>query len=132
MQVKPVVRPRPCLPYNIWRIDNRLRLAATPPELRHPVSEYFRRNFSITTSGHFCTPSLLAAIALLGDDRVMFSVDYPFEDMAQAAIWFDGLDLPDGQWRSIAHDNAVVLLGLRDLLPAIPAGRGAASGLSSR
>jgi 2,3-dihydroxybenzoate decarboxylase len=103
------------LPYNIWRIDNRLRLAATPPELRHPVSEYFRRNLSITTSGHFCTPSLLAAAAIVGDDRVMFSVDYPFEDMSEGATWFDGLDLPADQWRRIARDNAVRLLGLRNL-----------------
>lgn len=106
------------LPYHIWRIDNRLRLAATPTQLQRSVTEYFMGNFSVTTSGHFCTPSLLAAAAILGDDRIMFSVDYPFEDISEAAAWFDGLDLPAEQRRRIARDNAVALLGLRDLLSA--------------
>jgi predicted TIM-barrel fold metal-dependent hydrolase len=45
----------------------------------------------------------------------MFSVDYPFEDMSEGAAWFDRLDLPADQWRRIARDNALRLLGLRNL-----------------
>lgn len=103
------------LPYHLWRIDNRLGLAAHRVPARRTVTEYFQRNFSITTSGHFSTPSLLAAIALVGADRVLFSVDYPFEEMKHGAEWFDGLGLPGDQWRRIARDNAVALLGLGDL-----------------
>ncbi|HEY2075227.1 MAG TPA: hypothetical protein VGH53_02720 [Streptosporangiaceae bacterium] len=50
------------------------RKAYPPPPRRLTnvrLSEYFKRNISITASGHFCTSSLLAAIAVHGEDRVM-------------------------------------------------------------
>jgi 2,3-dihydroxybenzoate decarboxylase len=100
------------LPYDIWRIENRLSRAADKPGLARPVSAYLRENFYITTSGHFCTPSLQATIETVGVDRVMFSVDYPFESVEQAATWFDTLELGDGDQRAIASANATQLFGL--------------------
>jgi 2,3-dihydroxybenzoate decarboxylase len=94
------------LPYDIWRVENRLSRAADKPELARSVSAYLRENFYITTSGHFCTPSLHAAIETLGVERVMFSVDYPYESAEQATTWFDTLELDVGDQRAIASDNA--------------------------
>ena len=48
-----------------------------------------RENLHTTTSGNYHTPSLLGAMLELGSDRVMFSSDYPFERMPDAADWFD-------------------------------------------
>jgi gamma-resorcylate decarboxylase len=100
------------LPYNIWRIENRMLKAADRVDLARPLSAYLRENFWVTTSGHFCTPSLQAALATMGEERVLFSVDYPYDEMPQGAAWFDGLDLPAELHRRIGRDNAARLLSL--------------------
>ena len=52
------------------------------------------------------------AIAEMGADRVMFSVDYPFEDISDAASWFDQVPLSDADRRKIGRSNALKLFGL--------------------
>ena len=100
------------IPYDLWRLDH--RLGKVPGRrAKRPMSEYFRCNFSVTTSGHFCTQSLIHAIMTLGADRVLFAVDYPFEDHEQAASWFDAVDIAEIDRRKIGRDNAIALFGLR-------------------
>ncbi|EWF17516.1 hypothetical protein L409_05095 [Klebsiella pneumoniae BWH 41] len=45
-------------------------------------------------------------IEVMGADRVMFSVDYPYEDIHQACDWFDPLELEAGLKEKIAWGNA--------------------------
>lgn len=100
------------IPYDLWRLDHRLAKVPGRPAKR-AMGDYFRQNFYVTTSGHFCTQSLIHAILTLGADRVLFAVDYPFEDHAQAASWFDTADIAEGDRRKIGRDNATMLFGLR-------------------
>ena len=53
------------------------------------VADYFRNNFVLTTSGNFSTSALNQAIAEIGVERVLWSADYPFEDISDAADWID-------------------------------------------
>jgi predicted TIM-barrel fold metal-dependent hydrolase len=103
------------LPYYLWRIDNRNNWMKAPHKYaaRKPVAEYFRANFHLTTSGHFSTPALIDAIAEIGSDRVMFSVDYPFEDFSDAADWFDTAEIGDTDRRKIGRTNAMELFKLQ-------------------
>lgn len=101
------------LPYDIWRSENRIARVAEPPPLQRTLSAYLRENFTVTTSGHFCSTSLRAAIETMGVERVMFSVDYPYESTQQAATWFDRLELDEKDKRAIGSDNAVRLLNLQ-------------------
>ena len=71
-----------------------------------PVSEYFSANFYATTSGHFHTRTLFNTIAELGVDRVMFSADYPYETMEEAAAWFDASLLSPNDEQKIGRENA--------------------------
>ena len=102
------------LPYYLWRLDNRNSWMKAPHKYaaRGRVADYVRANFHITTSGHYSTPALMDAIAELGVDRVMFSVDYPFEDISDAASWFDQAPLSDVDRRKIGRSNALRLFGL--------------------
>ena len=102
------------LPYYLWRIDNRNSWMKAPHKYaaRKPVADYFRANFHVTTSGHFSTPAMIDAVAELGVDRVMFSVDYPFEDTADGATWFDNADLSEDERLKIGRQNAATLLNL--------------------
>jgi predicted TIM-barrel fold metal-dependent hydrolase len=64
------------LPFMLCRIDDVLPPSRT--RLERPVWDYFRSNVHITTSGLFSFPPLLCALMVLGAERNMFSVDYPF------------------------------------------------------
>jgi predicted TIM-barrel fold metal-dependent hydrolase len=103
------------LPYYLWRIDNRNNWMKAPHKYaaRKPVADYFRANFHLTTSGHFSTPALIDAIAEIGSDRVMFSVDYPFEDFSDAADWFDTAEIGETDRRKIGRTNAMELFKLQ-------------------
>jgi len=102
------------LPASLWRIDHRIsRMPPVGIPAQKSLSEYFRRNFYVTTSGNFYTPTLVNAMAFMGADRILFSVDHPFEHMSEAAQWFDGLDvLTAAERQKIARGNARALLKL--------------------
>jgi 2,3-dihydroxybenzoate decarboxylase len=103
------------LPFYLWRIDNRNSWMKAPHKYaaRKPVTDYFRANFHLTTSGHFSTPALLDTVAEIGVDRVMFSVDYPFEDFGEAADWFDRAEIGEADRLKIGRSNAVKLFKLK-------------------
>jgi 2,3-dihydroxybenzoate decarboxylase len=52
-------------------------------------------------------------MAVIGADRVMFSVDWPFEDVGEGAQWFDGAAISEADRLKIGRDNAIKLFGLR-------------------
>ena len=73
---------------------------------------YLRDNVHITTSGVFHTPAMLMTMLTVGADRILFSVDYPFEIHAEAAAWFDTCEISETDRRKIGRDNARRLFGL--------------------
>ncbi|RZK83553.1 MAG: amidohydrolase, partial [Rhodococcus sp. (in: high G+C Gram-positive bacteria)] len=79
-------------------------------DIQHSFGHYLRNNFYLTTSGNFRTPALLNTIQEVGADRLLFSADYPFEDMREAADWFDRLEINDNDHIKIARTNAQALL----------------------
>ncbi len=99
------------IPFDLWRLDHRLSKLPGRPAKR-TMAEYFRNNFHITTSGNFCTQSLIHAILTVGADRVLFAVDYPFEDHAQGASWFDAVEIAEHDRIKIGRDNAKALFAL--------------------
>jgi predicted TIM-barrel fold metal-dependent hydrolase len=103
------------LPFYLWRIDNRNNWMKAPHKYaaKKPVADYVRANFHVTTSGHFSTPALVDTIAEIGADRVMYSVDYPFEDFGDAAQWFDKAEISEADRRKIGRTNALKLFKLK-------------------
>ncbi len=100
------------LPFNIWRTDHRLAIAPRGLAVDHTFGHYLRTNFYLTTAGNFRTPALLDTIQEVGADHLLFSADYPFEDMREAAAWFDRLELDEADLTKIARTNAARLLRL--------------------
>lgn len=98
------------LPCNIWRIDNRIsRTLQGRPKAKHPISHYLRENFYITTSGNFRTQTLTEVMLEVGSDRILYSVDYPFEEMSLAEEWFDHAAISEADRAKIGHGNAAQL-----------------------
>ena len=102
------------LPISMWRIDNRNAWVAGPPghKARHPIAHYFQRNVHLTTSGNFRTQSLLDAMLEIGSDRIMFSTDWPFENVDHAATWLDAAPISESDRLKIGRTNAAKLLKL--------------------
>jgi 2,3-dihydroxybenzoate decarboxylase len=68
------------LPYVLWRLDSRAALNTKNRPLKLPPSAYLKRNLYVTTSGQCDDVPLIAALSALGEDHVLFSIDYPYED----------------------------------------------------
>jgi gamma-resorcylate decarboxylase len=100
------------LPFGIWRADHRISRGSGAPKAKLPMARYLRENFYITTSGNFHTPALTNVILEVGADRVLYSVDYPFEDMIEAKDWFDQASISDSDRMKIATGNAQKLFQL--------------------
>lgn len=70
------------------------------------MSEYLRENFYVTSSGNFRTQALIDVMMEVVADRVLYSVDYPFEDMSEAANWFDRAPIAESDRLNTACGNA--------------------------
>jgi gamma-resorcylate decarboxylase len=93
------------LPFGIWRVDNRISRTSVRPKAKLPIAHYLRENFYITTSGAFRTQALIDVITEVGADRVLYSVDYPYEDVGAAAEWFDNAPISEPDRLEIACGN---------------------------
>jgi predicted TIM-barrel fold metal-dependent hydrolase len=102
------------LPYSMWRIDNRNKWMSRQNQYpaKRKIAEYFRENFYITTSGNFRTQTLIDAMLEIGSDRILFSADWPFENIDHAAEWFDVAPIAEGDRQKIGRDNARALFKL--------------------
>jgi predicted TIM-barrel fold metal-dependent hydrolase len=102
------------LPYGMWRVDhcNGWVQGRHNYPAQKKIADYFYENFYVTTSGNFHTQTLVAAMMELGAERVLFSIDWPFENVSHAAEWFDAVPISEADRRKIGRDNAVKLFGL--------------------
>jgi predicted TIM-barrel fold metal-dependent hydrolase len=102
------------LPYSMWRVDNRNAWVKVPPRYpaRKKLAEYFQANFYLTTSGNFRTQTLIDAMLEVGADRILFSADWPFENIDHAADWFDAASISEADRIKIGRTNSARLFKL--------------------
>jgi len=109
------------LPYLLWRLDSRTRIQARLGQGREPArlpSEVIKRNIVVTTTGVCAHPALICALSALGEDSVLFSVDYPYEDCSVAAAFIESAPISESTRAKVCHGNAERLLGLNVAQPA--------------
>ena len=73
------------------------------------LREYFAQNVYITTAGNFSTATLVHALTEVGADRVLFSVDTPYENITEGATWLDTAPISLGDISRIGRGNALAL-----------------------
>lgn len=102
------------IPFDMWRINHwfedrkkQLGLAC-----KKTIRQYFNENIWITTSGHFSTTTMNFCMAEVGADRILFSVDYPFEMFSDGCDWFDSAEMSTRNRLKIGRENAKVLFKL--------------------
>ena len=102
------------LPFSMWRIDNRNAWTKAKPSYpaKRPIAEYFHENFWLTTSGNFRTQTLIDAMLEIGADKILFSADWPFENVDHAANWFDACSISEADRIKIGRTNSMRLFNL--------------------
>jgi len=102
------------LPALLWRFDSRWDILRHAKQLQKKPSEYIKENIYITTSGVCSNAPLLCAIEALGEDHVMFSVDYPYESPTIAAQFIEKAPITESVREKICYENAKQLLKLKE------------------
>ncbi|MEU0073466.1 amidohydrolase family protein [Streptomyces sp. NPDC006332] len=100
------------LPFQMARLDSRYDQVPAEHRLQHLPSYYLRNNVYVTTSGVMSHAALLGAVHAVGADRVLFSIDYPFESSAEAVAFLRSAPYAPADLARIAHGNADRVLGL--------------------
>lgn len=105
------------LPFTAFRTDRYYGLGGSGGRLQKLPSEYLRENFYFRTSGNFSPPAMACTLAVMGADRVMFSVDYPMDDNVDGANFLASYPLDEADRRQVGYGNALRLFG--DRIPKI-------------
>jgi predicted TIM-barrel fold metal-dependent hydrolase len=84
------------LPFWMWRLDFMAapgaRAAGRSNQLK--PSEYFQRNFAITTSGVEDPLALRYCIDKIGADHIMWAIDYPYQPTGTAVAFIESAPYP--------------------------------------
>lgn len=94
------------VPFWLWRLDYMGSPARRRSPHQRPPSEYFRRNFAITTSGVEDSLALRYCIDKIGVERVMWAIDHPYQPTAPAVAWIDQVPMSDNERELVCHGNA--------------------------
>jgi len=100
------------IPYFLHRLEDHTSLAAKRRGLKRTTAEVIHDNVSVTTSGNFSIAALLCAVQVLGVEKVIFSVDWPYESNRIAVDFLKHLPLGPDDLEKIAHGNVERLLKL--------------------
>jgi 2,3-dihydroxybenzoate decarboxylase len=100
------------LPYWLFRIDfmhgNSVKSGryASQPKLKRKASEYLRENFYYTTSGMAWTPPIRYVQTVMGMDRVMYAMDYPYQFVPEEVHVTDNLPVSYEDLKAFYQTNA--------------------------
>jgi 2,3-dihydroxybenzoate decarboxylase len=106
------------LPYWLFRIDfmhNRMVTAnryASVQKLQRKPSDYVKENLYITTSGMAWEPPILYAQSVLGVDRVLYAMDYPYQFVPEEVAVTDNLPISDADKKKLYQSNAEKVFNL--------------------
>jgi 2,3-dihydroxybenzoate decarboxylase len=100
------------LPFWLFRLDfmHRAMVAANRypgvKKLSKQPSEYFRSNIWVTTSGMQWAPAIQFCISVLGIERVMYAMDYPYQFVPEEVKVTDELPVSEADRKKLYQDNA--------------------------
>jgi predicted TIM-barrel fold metal-dependent hydrolase len=96
------------IPFLLPRTDG--LLSPVSKHLQRRVADYFLQQVHVTPSGLFTIPQFLHTLQIMGADRIMYSVDYPYVPGEQARTFLETAPISPADREKIAHGNAEKLL----------------------
>ena len=100
------------LPFWLFRLDfmHRSTLASNRYEgvkpLKKKLSDYLKENIWVTTSGMQWEPAILFCISVLGPERVMYAMDYPYQFVPEEVRVTDELPVSEKIRSMLYQTNA--------------------------
>jgi 2,3-dihydroxybenzoate decarboxylase len=106
------------LPFWLFRLDymhdatvQASRYAHMKP-LQKKISDYMRENVYVTSSGMPWNPAITFCQNVLGADRVLYAMDYPYQFVAEEVIASDRMTMSDADKKKFFQTNAERVFGL--------------------
>jgi 5-carboxyvanillate decarboxylase len=106
------------MPFWIPRLDymhraqvNSKRYEVLQP-LKRKVSDYLRENIYITTSGMCWAPAVMFCRSVLGNDRVLYAMDYPYQFVPEEVADMDNLPVTAAEKKAFFQTNAEAVFKL--------------------
>ncbi len=99
------------VPFFLNRLDDMIPPGAS--RLSRTMSETYRAHVSVTPSGMMNRPHFDFVRAVLGSERIIYSVDYPFLTQTGARGFLEGLPIGQDEREMIAHGNVEALFPRR-------------------
>lgn len=100
------------IPYWLYRMNymhqagvRSQRYARLKP-LKKDLFAYMRENVIVTTSGMPFEPAIKLCMDVMGDERVMYAMDYPYEYVADEVRTHDLLDIDSDAKKKLMQTNA--------------------------
>jgi 5-carboxyvanillate decarboxylase len=99
------------LPFWLFRLDYMNRTArpairSGAATLNRRISEYMKENVYVTTSGMAWAPAIAFVQSVLGMDRVLYAMDYPYQFELDEVVATDALPISDADKRKLFQTNA--------------------------
>ena len=98
------------VPFFLQRMDDVLPPAVT--ELERTITQTYREQVWVTPSGMLNLPHFRFIHEVLGSERILFAVDYPYLTMNGARRWLEELPVDEQKRLAIASGNAAALLSI--------------------
>jgi 2,3-dihydroxybenzoate decarboxylase len=100
------------IPYWLYRMDymHKAGIASKRYDrlkpLERSLADTVRQNLLVTTSGMPAPASTRLCIDVMGEDRVLYAMDYPYQYVADEVRMHDLLDIPDSTKKKLMQTNA--------------------------
>jgi 2,3-dihydroxybenzoate decarboxylase len=106
------------LPFWLYRLDymHNATVAANRYEsmkkTKRKISDYLKENFYITTSGMAWQPAIMFTQSVIGVDRVLYAMDYPYQFVPEEVKVHDDLPISDADKKKLFQTNAEKVFNL--------------------
>ncbi|NVD74831.1 amidohydrolase [Duganella sp. BJB1802] len=98
------------VPFFLQRLEDAIPQEASG--LRRPIVQTYREHVYVSPSGMLTLPHFQFIHALMGAERILYSIDYPYQSLDGARAFIERLPVSEADKALIAHANAERLLGL--------------------
>ncbi|OOF43263.1 amidohydrolase [Rodentibacter rarus] len=99
------------LPFYLHRLDDSLPQAATG--LKRSLIDTFKQQVFVSPSGMLTQPHFRFIYDLVGAERILFSMDYPYQTLDGVRDFLENLPISQEEKALIAHKNAEKLFGIK-------------------
>ena len=97
------------VPFYLQRLDDTIPLAAS--RLSKTITETYKQHVYVTPSGMLDVPHFEFTYKVLGVDRILYSIDYPYVTLTGSREFLESLPISQADKEKIAHGNAEKLFG---------------------